>query len=292
MTIISLPVRTKSAFRNRRSDLLQGLLRDKVALCCLIYLVLVILGAILAPWIAPYSPYQASLRSRSLSPGWIYWLGTDEQGRDILSRCLFGARNTLLAGTISLGLGGAFGCVLGILAAFYRKLDGVIMRFNDVLLSFPAVLIGFALVGILGPGVMTIILALSVATVPPAARIARSAASAVVHQDFVTAGRAIGLSEFTIMTRYVLRNCLSDILVFATLWFAQVILLGSALSFLGLGPPPPAADLGTMVSQGRSLLLVAPHVSLIPCFVILSIILALNLLGDSLRDITDPRSRA
>jgi ABC-type dipeptide/oligopeptide/nickel transport system permease subunit len=292
MPVVSLPAPIRTSFRKRGSDLLQGLLRDKVALCCLLYLLLVVLAAILAPWIAPYSPYQASLRNRSLPPNWVYWLGTDEQGRDILSRCLFGARSTLLVGAFGLGLGGLLGCTMGILAAFYKKLDGIIMRLNDVLLSFPAILIGFALVGITGPGVLTIILALSVATVPPAARIARSAASSVVHQDFVTAGRAIGLSEFTLITRYVLRNCLSDILVFSTLWFAQVILLGSALSFLGLGPPPPAADLGTMVSQGRSLLLRAPHVSLIPCFVILSIILALNLLGDALRDITDPRSRA
>jgi dipeptide transport system permease protein len=289
---VTAPVATTTTFRKRRFDLLRGLVRDKIAFVCLLYLVLVVLAAVFAPMIAPYSPYQASLRNRAVAPDWAFWLGTDEQGRDILSRCLFGARDTLMTGAFSLGLGGVIGFTFGILAAYYKRLDAIIMRFNDVLLSFPAVLIGFALVGIIGPGVLTIILALSVATVPPAARIARSAAAAVVHQDFVTAGRAIGLSDLSLITRYVLRNCVSDLLVFSTLWFAQVILLGSALSFLGLGPPPPEADLGTMVSQGRSLLLRAPHVALIPCCVILSIILALNLLGDSLRDISDPRSRA
>lgn len=281
-----------AVLRSRRSEMLQRLARDKVALVCLGYLILVVVAAVLAPWVAPYSPYQGSLRYRGQPPSAIFWFGADEQGRDILSRCLFGARITLLTGICSLGLGGVIGCILGILAAFYSKLDGMIMRSNDVLLSFPAVLVGFALVGLTGPGMLTIVLALSIATVPPAARIARSAAAAVVRMDFVLAGRAIGLSDFSLLTRYVLRNCMSDLLVFGTLWFAQVILLGSALSFLGLGPAPPVAELGTMASQGRSQLLLAPHVSLIPCGVILSIILALNLLGDSLRDIFDPRSHA
>lgn len=278
--------------RGRRSALWHRLMHDKVALICLSYLLLVIVAAALAPWIAPYSPYQGSLRYRSIPPNATFWLGTDEQGRDILSRCLFGARMTLMTGVFSLGLGGILGCILGILAAFYTRLDSIIMRTNDVLLSFPAVLIGFALVGISGPGMLTIVLALSLATIPPSARIARSASAAIVHMDFVLAGRAIGLSDFHLLMRYVLRNCMSDILVFGTLWFAQVILIGSALSFLGLGPAPPIAELGTMVSQGRSQLLFAPHVSLIPCFVILSIILALNVLGDSFRDILDPRSHA
>jgi ABC-type dipeptide/oligopeptide/nickel transport system permease subunit len=210
-------------------------------------------------------------------------------GRDMLSRILYGTRLTLLTGFLSIFFGGAIGSLCGILAAFFKRLDAFIMRLMDVLFSFPAILLGLAIVGIYGPGVGGIVLALTISSIPPVCRMARSSAATVVNQDYVVSGRVIGLSDTVLIWRYVVRNCVSSIFVYVTLRFGQVILLGSALSFLGLGAPPPTAELGTMVSQGRSFLFMAPHVSIFPSAVIFVIVLCLNLLGDILRDILDPR---
>ncbi len=165
------------------------------------------------------------------------------------------------------------------------------MRLMDVMLSFPAILFGLALAAIFGPGIPAVVLALSVATIPLMARIVRGSALAVMGLDYIEAARATGMSDARIILRHVAPNCLSSIFVFATLRFGQVILLGSALSFLGLGAQPPVAELGAMASDGRNFLFFAPHIAVIPCIAIFAVVLAFNVLGDALRDALDPRLR-
>jgi peptide/nickel transport system permease protein len=209
----------------------------------------------------------------------------------MLSRMLYGLRVTLGMGALSLAFGGVLGVMVGFAAAYYRRLDGLLMRLMDIMLSFPAILFGLAIAAIFGPGITSVVIALSVATVPLMARIARSSALVVLGLDYIEAARAQGMGDARLIARHLAPNCLSPILVFATLRFGQVILLGSALSFLGLGAQPPVAELGAMASQGRTFLFFAPHISVLPCAVIFVVVLAFNVLGDALRDALDPRLR-
>ncbi|HEX2888996.1 ABC transporter permease [Vineibacter terrae] len=281
-------VPTESALPGR-AGLLRRLARDKVAFAASVVLSATVLAAIFAPWVAPYDPYYTDLAKAMQPPSAEHWFGTDNTGRDILSRVIFGARNTLLLGLIGVILGGVLGGALGILAAFYRRLDGWIMRLVDIMLAFPAILIGLAVAAIFGAGLTAVIVALVVATIPDVARVARGAAVGVMGQEFMEAGRAVGVSDTTLIWRYLTLNCISTIFVFLTLRFGQIILIGSALGFLGMGAQPPTAELGMMAAQGRDFLFMAPHIATIPSLAIFIIVLAANLLGDALRDVLDPR---
>ncbi|MEM6488481.1 MAG: ABC transporter permease [Pseudomonadota bacterium] len=278
----------------KRASPLRQLLRDRAAAVALFGLSLSVVLAVLAPVLAPHDPYDNSL-GPLLPPAWMQGgmphalLGTDGQGRDILSRLLYGLRVTLLMGLASVAIGGVLGMLLGLISAYYRALDPFLMRLADILLSFPAILFGLAVAAIFGPGVTAIVIALSIATVPDVARVTRSAAVVVMAQEYMEAGRAIGLSDATLIRRYLLRNCISSIFVFMTLRFGQVILIGAALSFLGLGARPPTAELGMMASQGRDFLFFAPHVATIPSLGIFMVVLCANIVGDALRDVLDPR---
>ena len=274
-----------------RPGTLRMLTRDVGAALSFGFVLLIILVAILAPWIAPRDPYATDLMAIMQPPGGEYWWGTDGQGRDMLSRCIHGLQVTLFMGLTSLIIGGVIGAVIGFAAAFYRRIDGLLMRLMDILLSFPAILFGLALAAIFGPGLTSVIIALAVATVPLMARIVRGAALVVMGQDYIEAARAIGMSDARLVWRHVAPNCLSPIFVFSTLRLGQVILLGSALSFLGLGAQPPTAELGAMAAQGRNFLFIAPHISVIPSLAIFAVVLAFNVLGDALRDALDPRLR-
>ncbi|KZD12565.1 ABC transporter permease [Oceanibaculum pacificum] len=275
----------------KRKSALQRLLRDKPAVIAAIFLILVVLAAIFAPYLTPYDPYNTNMRVRLRPPGGDFLLGTDAQGRDMVTRLLFGIRTTLVIGLCGVLFGGLIGATLGILAAFYKKLDNIIMRVVDVLLSFPSILFGLAIAAVLGAGTFSLIVALSIAAVPTVARISRGAATVVMQNEYMEAGRAVGLSDWTLIWRYLTLNCLSAIFVYLTLQFGQTILLGAALSFLGLGAQPPTAELGTMAAEGRNFLFFAPHVSTIPSVAIFLIVLAFNVLGDALRDVLDPRLR-
>ncbi|WP_299820358.1 ABC transporter permease [uncultured Jannaschia sp.] len=272
------------------------LLSDPLALTSAVFLALVVLSAVAAPLIAPHDPF-ASSRSVMQPPvwtdtgSWAHPLGTDGQGRDMLSRSLYGTRLTLLIGVLSVGLGGVLGSILGLMAAFKSAIDPYVMRVVDVMLSFPAILLGLALVAVMGPGAWPVIVALAIATVPDCARIARSIAVSVMKQEYIEAGRAVGLSDAALFTRYLLRNAISSIMIFISLRFGQVILIGAALSYLGLGARPPVAELGMMAAQGRDFLLFAPHIAVIPSVLIFLIVLTANVLGDALRDVLDPRLR-
>jgi ABC-type dipeptide/oligopeptide/nickel transport system permease subunit len=269
-------------------------LRDRAALVAITVLALICLAAIFAPLLAPHDPY-ASSRKTMLPPAWAargsieYLLGTDPQGRDILSRLLYGTQLTLLIGLASVTIGGLLGSFLGLLAAFYQKLDPWIMRFSDVLLSLPAILLGLALVAAMGQGITPIVLALIISTVPDCARVARGIGIGIMEQEFITAGRSLGIRDPQLFSRYLLLNCISSVLIFLSLRFGQLILIAASLSFLGLGARPPVAELGMMAAQGRDFFLFAPHIAVIPSLLILVIVMAANVVGDTLRDVLDPR---
>ncbi|MES2715555.1 MAG: ABC transporter permease [Pseudomonadota bacterium] len=278
-----------SAAAPRRAGLLARLARDRVAAVSAVLLGLIALSALFAPWVAPYDPYYTDLSKTMAPPSAEHWFGTDNTGRDMLSRVLYGARNTLMMGLAGVLLGGGLGAVLGILAAFYKRLDPWIMRVVDILLAFPAIMIGLAVAAILGSGLSAVIFALVVSTVPDVARVARGSAVGVMGQEFMEAGRAVGLRNGALIWRYLTLNCISTIAVFLTLRFGQVILVGSALGFLGMGAQPPEAELGMMAAQGRDFLFMAPHIATIPSLAIFAIVLTANLLGDAVRDVLDPR---
>jgi len=280
---------TAGAKIERRSALAVRLMRDPVALVSAVLLSLIVRAAAFAPWVAPYDPYYTDLPKAMQGPSAEHWLGTDNTGRDMLSRVLFGTRNTLMMGLAGVLIGGALGTLLGILAAFYKRLDPYVMRVVDILLAFPAILIGLAVAAIMGSGLEAVIFALVVSTVPDVARVARGAAVGVMGMEFMEAGRAVGLSNRALIWRYLTLNCISTIAVFLTLRFGQVILVGSALGFLGMGAQPPEAELGMMAAQGRDFLFMAPHIATIPSLAIFVIVLTANLLGDAVRDVLDPR---
>jgi len=276
-----------------RPGILARLLREPAAAFSLLLVVLLIGAAVLAPLLAPTDPYDNDLSLAMQPPGSPGLpLGADAQGRDMITRLLYGLRVSLLMGFFAVLLGGSLGALLGFLAAFYQRwLDGPIMRLVDMMLSFPAILVGLAIAAILGPGIFSVVIALSVATVPLMARIVRGSALVVMRLDYIEAARATGMTDARLIWRHLAPNCLSAIFVFATLRFGQVILLGSALSFLGLGAQPPVPELGAMASEGRNFLFFAPHIAVVPCILIFVVVLAFNVLGDALRDALDPRLR-
>jgi ABC-type dipeptide/oligopeptide/nickel transport system permease subunit len=269
--------------------------KDPVATAAAIFLLAIILAALLAPWIAPTDPYANNLRLRLCPIGGArcpqYLLGADNQGRDMVSRLLFGLRSTLSIGFIAVAIGGGIGATLGLLAAYYRRLDAPLMRLVDVLLSFPAILFGLAIAAVIGTGLTGLIIALCITSIPSIARISRGAAQQVMQQEYIEAGRAAGNGDLRMLWRYLAANTWPVILIYMTLQLGQAILLGAALSFLGLGAQPPAAELGSMAADGRKFLTIAPHVSTLPCALIFLLVLAFNLLGDALRDALDPQLR-
>jgi peptide/nickel transport system permease protein len=285
------------AMMSPRRSTLQKLKRDKGAVISATLLAIVILAALLAPVLAPHDPYDNNLRNMLKPPIWApgavadHLLGTDGLGRDVLSRLLYGTRTTLVMGISAILAGGTIGAFLGLLAAYYKWLEGPVMRIVDILLSFPSILFGLAIAAVLGSGIFSIAIALTVSAVPNIARITRGAAVVQMQMEYITASRAIGMSDARIIWFHLLPNCASTIFVYLTLQLGQIILLGAALSFIGLGAQPPTAELGTMASEGRNFLFFAPHVSTIPSLAILVIVLCFNVLGDALRDVLDPRLR-
>jgi ABC-type dipeptide/oligopeptide/nickel transport system permease subunit len=272
-----------------RPRIMRRLVRDRAAALAATFLTLVVLAAIFAPIVAPYDPYYTDLSKAMQAPSAAHWFGTDTAGRDVLSRVIYGSRNTLAIGLIGVIVGGLLGGFFGILAAYFRRLDGWIMRIVDIMLAFPAILLGLAVAAIAGAGLTAVIIAVVVATIPDVARVARGAAIGVMGQEFMEAGRAVGVSDTALIWRYLTLNCISTIFVFLTLRFGQIILIGSALSFLGLGAQPPTAELGMMASQGRDFLFISEHIAIIPSLMIFLIVLAANILGDAFRDVLDPR---
>jgi peptide/nickel transport system permease protein len=254
----------------------------------------VILGVLLfvalfAPLITWHNPAQPNIQERNALPSRAHPFGTDNLGRDIYSRVVFGSRVSLQIGLISVGIAFSLGVTLGLLAGYYPRLDNLIMRTMDVLLAFPGLLLAIAILGALGPSLTNAMIAVGIAATPSFVRIARSAVLRVRSQEYVDASRAIGATDGRIVIRHVLPNISSEVIVTTTLNMAAAILAASVLSFLGLGAQPPTPEWGAMVFVAKDYLDLAPHLALFPILAIFVTVLGFNFLGDGLRDALDPR---
>jgi peptide/nickel transport system permease protein len=259
------------------------------ALICLA----IALAAIFAPWLAPFDPAEQNIIDRLASPGGDYLLGTDQFGRDVLSRLLWGARISLVVslGAISAAavVGGTIGMVSGYIGG---RFDLFTMQVMDVLLSFPSLILGLIVVALLGPELENLVFAIALTAVAPFARIARAPTLALKERAFVEGGRALGFSHTRVLFRHILPNILPEVMVMASLWLATAVRVEASLSFIGLGVKPPTATWGGMTRDGFENILDAPWLAIAPGVAILLLVLGLNMAGDGLRDATDPKLRA
>ncbi|KEQ06277.1 ABC transporter permease [Pseudorhizobium pelagicum] len=266
-------------------------LKRKTVAAGVIVLAIFVLLAVLAPWIAPYSPSKLSIVNRLKPPSEVYWFGTDEFGRDVFSRTIFAARLSLLVGAAVVTLSALIGVTLGLLAGFFKRLDTPIARLIDAMMAFPDILLAIALVAALGPSLTTVIIALAIVYAPRLARIVRASTLVIRELPYVEAAQALGISTFHIMTRHVLRNLVSPILVQGTFLFASAMLAEAGLSFLGLGVSPEVPTWGTMIAAGRQYIGQADWMTLFPGIAIILAVLSLQMVGDGLRDMLDPKLR-
>ncbi len=264
--------------------------RSKTAVVGLIIVAVYLLLALCGPWLAPYDPYFQDLNISYLRPCMAHWLGCDEFGRDILSRLLYGARVSLVIQFWAVMISLAVGTFLGSASGYFGgKVDEIVMRLMDVMMAFPGILLALAIVAILGPSLTNLIVAIGINSVPGFSRVARGAVISVKKNDYVTAARAIGESDLSILFRYVLPNAISPIIVQTTMRMATVLLTAAGLGFLGLGVQPPSPEWGTMLSAARVYLRSAPHVAIIPGVTIMIVVLGFNFFGDGLQDALNPR---
>jgi peptide/nickel transport system permease protein len=255
--------------------------------------IIFVIFALFAPWIAPQDPASIDLPARLSPPSHAHWFGTDELGRDILSRIIYGARISMLVGSSVVAASLAIGLIIGAIAGYY---GGAIDRFVNVVLmnaflSFPGILLAIAFVAFRGPGVFNLVLALSLGGWVGYARLVRGQVLAAREREFVEAARAIGASDLRIIVRHILPNIIQPVIVQAAIGMAGAILAEATMSFLGLGVPPPTASWGTMLNDGRAQLFDAPHLVLFPALAVMLAVLSFNFIGDALRDYLDPRSR-
>ncbi len=269
---------------------LRRILRRPPAILGAIVVVAFVAIAVLAPYLAPYDPAKPDFLAVRQAPSEAYRLGTDEIGRDVLSRLIFGARASLVAGVISVAIATAIGVPLGLLSGFYRgAVDEVIMRVTDALLSFPFLILAVALAAALGPSLTNAMIAIGIASTPTFVRLTRGQVLAVQAEDYVHAARGLGASDLRILAKHILPNAFTPILVQATLTIAQAIIAESSLSFLGLGVQPPTPSWGGMLNTAKNFLVQAPWMAIWPGISIFVTVLAFNLFGDGLRDAFDPR---
>ena len=267
--------------------------RNPLAIAGVVLVAVFVICAIFAQWIAPYDPAHINLPSRLLGPTATHWFGTDELGRDILSRIIYGARISMLVGISVVAASLFVGLVVGCIAGYY---GGRVDRFVNVVvmnafLSFPGILLAIAFVAFLGPGVLNLILALAIGGWVGYARLVRAQVLATREREFVEAARALGASDWRIITRHILPNMIQPVIVQGAIGMAGAVLAEATMSFLGLGVPPPTASWGTMLNDGRAHLFDAPHLVLFPAAAVMLAVLSFNFIGDALRDYLDPRSR-
>ena len=264
--------------------------RHRLALAGAAILLVLVVAAALAPVLAPHHPLQQDLYQRLQPPSGSHLMGTDDFGRDILSRIIFGARISLRIGLISISLALTAGTGLGLLAGYRGGLaDGVIMRLMDIMLAFPSILLAIAIVAVIGPGIDNVMIAVSIVLLPQYARLVRASVLSIRQLAYVEAARALGAGDLRVALCSVLPNCAAPLIVQSTLSLGTAILDAAGLSFLGLGAQPPEPEWGAMLSGGRELLLKAPWVMTFPGLAIFLVVLGLNLFGDGLRDALDPR---
>ena len=264
-------------------------LRHRMAVAGLVTLGLLSLIVLFAPTIAPFDPRTQAMSERLQGPSLRHLLGTDQFGRDLLSRILFGGRLSMIVGFISVTVGLISGGSLGLMAGYVRSLDNLIMRLMDILLSFPSILLAIAVMTILGPGLVNVMLAVGVRSIPAYARVVRSTVLSLRELPFCEASVALGATPFRTIVRDILPNSFPAVLVYSSLQIGNAILLGAVLSYLGLGVQPPTPEWGVMVSEGRSWLQAAPFIATFPGFAIFLAVMAFNLIGDGLRDSLDVR---
>lgn len=289
----SRPYKVKSESRSAFGDFLRRIKKNRAALLGGFIVLLLLFAAFLAPVISPYSPIEKDMPRQLRVPDSRNLLGTDELGRDILSRIIWGSRMTLQVGIISVGIGLVIGVILGAISGYYGGLiDNMIMRMMDVMLAFPSILMAIAIMAILGPGLENAMIAVGIVAVPTYARLVRSLVLSVREMDYVEAAKAIGNGDIRVLFRHVLPNTLAPIIVQSTLGIGNAILEAAALGFLGLGAQRPFPEWGLMLSDGRNFIYNAPHVATFPGLAIMLTVLGFNLLGDGLRDALDPRLKS
>lgn len=267
--------------------------RNKLSILGAVIVFIAMTVALFAPWLSPLDPNAVDARSRLAAIGsGIHLLGSDELGRDILSRLIWGARVTLLVSLSATGIALVFGTLLGLISGYFLGwLDSVIMRLIDILMAFPYFLLALTVIAVLGPGLLNGMVAVAMVNIPFFTRIVRGVTLTIRESDYVMAARGIGASNSRIIISHVLLNCVSTVIVAATLNIGWMITAAAALSFLGLGVQPPTSDWGTMLASGRQFLSAAPHVATLPGLAIFITVLGFNLMGDGLRDALDPRLR-
>jgi peptide/nickel transport system permease protein len=275
----------KDAWRNFK--------KNKIALVGLSIVVMFILIAIFAPLLAPYNYSDVELADKHIAPNAEHWFGTDEFGRDIFSRIIYGARISLWVGFFSVAGSVMVGSLLGIVAGYYGKwVDGIISRIFDILLAFPSILLAIAVVSVLGPSLKNALIAIAIINVPTFGRLLRSRVLSVKEEEYITAARAIGMSDTRILVHHILPNSLAPIIVQGTLAIATAIIEAAALGFLGMGAQPPTPEWGKMLADSKDFILQAPWTVLFPGLAIMLTVLGFNLMGDGLRDALDPRMKS
>jgi peptide/nickel transport system permease protein len=284
------PPRGQDRAGSRRFDAARRLRRARGALAALLLLVVIVVIALLADVIAPFDPIRIDPAHALYSPGLPYLFGSDQFGRDVLSRVVFGSRVSLLVGPIAVGIALVPGVAIGLLAGFHGHwVDGVLMRVVDVMLAFPGILLALGIVAVLGPSLTSLMVAVGISSIPTYARLTRGGVLSAREQLYVDAARVIGASDTTILVRHILPNVVAPIIIVATLGVGSAILIAATLSFLGLGSQPPTPEWGRMLSEGRQYLREQWWIATFPGLAIMLTVLALNMLGDGLRDALDPR---
>ncbi len=252
----------------------------------------VVAAALFAPWVAPYSPYDLDVTYMLQGPSGAHWLGTDELGRDVLSRTIFAAQISVEVALVAVGVGLLGGSVIGLIAAYFGGIvDMALMRLMELLFSFPAILLAVILLASLGTSILNAMIAIGIIFIPGFSRLARAATNQVLRQYYVDAARVVGMSDTRIILREILPNVVTPLLVEAAVAFAYAVLLESALSFLGLGAQPPEPSWGNMLNTGRGFMAQAPWLGIVPGMAMFLCVLGFNLLGDGLRDFFDPHLR-
>jgi peptide/nickel transport system permease protein len=264
----------------------------KIVIFGVVVIMVLIITAIFAPLMAPYSPIKADFSHRLLQPNSEHWLGTDNLGRDVLSRVIYGTRVSLIIGFLAVGISAAFGMALGLAAGYFgRMTNAIIMRFIDSIMAFPGILLALIIASLLGGGLRNVVIALGIGLVPGFARLMHGQVLSVKENDYIMACRSMGAGNLSIMLRHMLPNCFPTLIVAITMLLGMTVLAEAGLSFLGVGIEPPTAAWGSMVSDGYRYLSTNPMLSFAPGVAIMLLVFAFNMVGDGLRDALDPRLR-
>lgn len=266
--------------------------KNKRALVGLGMVIVFVIVALLAPWIAPYDPIEQNMEVILQSPSLAHPFGTDEFGRDLLSRIVHGAQISLMIGIIGVLISLVVGVALGTLSGYFGgAVDSVIMRIMDILMAFPSFLLALAIISALGPGMINVMIAIGIFSVPTFSRVSRSAVIAIKHKEYIEAAQSMGAAHLFIIVKHIIPNSIAPIIILTTLRIATAILTASGLSFLGMGAQPPTPEWGAMLNAGKEYIRTAPYLCMVPGLAIMFVVLAFNMVGDGLRDALDPKMK-